>query len=473
MEFSKSKWTSIIVTVGIGSFMSTLDSSVVNIALPQISIYFNASISTIEWVVMAYLLVISSLLLTYGKLGDMYGHKKIYLNGFLIFTIGSVLCGLSPTIEILILARIFQAIGAGMLMAMGPAIITEVTPAKDRGKALGMNGVAVYIALTSGPILGGILTTQLGWQSIFYVNIPVGIIGYLMGMRFLPNKENSIAQKFDIQGAALIFFALIALLFPLSYAEKLGWGSPIIIVSFISSVLLFSAFVYTEIRAESPMMDLTLFKNRLFTMSNVSLLISFIAGFSITFLMPFYFQQLRGMPPTMVGLMMIPQPIMAILIIPISGILSDRIDSRYISSLGIFIVAIGMFLLSSLDINSTTLQSTIFLMIVGLGNGAFQTPNNSAIMGSVPENRRGIASGMLATMRNIGMVLGIAISGAVFTGQQNYLNATLKLQGIVGETLRIQSFTGAFHLTYLMAGCLALIAVAASLTRGSLKKLPE
>lgn len=470
MEISKSKWEKIILTVGIGSFMATLDSSVVNISLPQISTYFNTSMSTIEWVVMAYLLVISSLLLTYGRFGDMYGHKSIYLNGFIIFTVGSFFCGLSRTITILIVARVVQAIGAGMLMAMGPAIITDVTEPDKRGKALGMNGVATYIALTSGPILGGFLTSKFGWQSIFFINVPVGIIGYFMGRKFLLNREIKETQKFDISGAILIFFAMVTLLFPLNYGETAGWRSPIIIGSFIISIILFGTFIYKEMNVEAPMMDLTLFKNRLFTMSNISLLISFIAGFSITLLMPFYFQELRGMSASTAGLMMIPQPIMTILITPVSGMLSDKIDSRYLSSLGMLVVAIGMFLLSTLNINSTPIQSSLFLMLIGLGNGSFQTPNNSSIMGSVPEDRRGIASGMLATMRNIGMVLGTAIAGAVFTGQQNHFNTVLKLKGISGEALRVQSFTGAFHITYMMASCLALIGVAASLTRGPLKK---
>lgn len=469
MEISKLKWTSIIVTVGIGSFMATLDSSVVNIALPQISTYFNVTISTIEWVVMAYLLVISSLLLTYGRLGDMYGHKRIYSNGFLIFTAGSLLCGLSPSIVILITSRVVQAIGAGMLMAMGPAIITDVTPSKDRGKALGMNGVATYVALTSGPIIGGFLTSKFGWQSIFFINVPVGVIGYFMGRKFLINKQVNTSQKFDIAGAVLMFFAMVTLLLPLNYGESAGWNNPIIIASFVISVILFGAFIHKEMNVEAPMMDLTLFRSKLFTMSNISLLISFIAGFSITLLMPFYFQDLRGMSASTAGLMLIPQPIMTILITPVSGILSDKIDSRYLSSLGMLIVAIGMFLLSTLNINSTPLQSSLFLMLIGLGNGSFQTPNNSSIMGSVPEDRRGIASGMLATMRNIGMVLGTAIAGAVFTAQQNHLISVLKLNGISGEALMIQSFTGAFHITYLMAGCFALVAVVASLTRGSLK----
>jgi EmrB/QacA subfamily drug resistance transporter len=470
MEKSKSQWIKMIIAVGIGSFMASLDASVVNIALPQIGACFKASLSLIEWVVMAYLLVISSLLLTYGRLGDMYGHKQIYVTGFLIFTAGSVLCGLAPTIVFLIVARMFQAIGAGMLMAMGPAIITDVTPGHERGKALGLNGVAVYIGLISGPVLGGILTTKLGWQSIFFINIPIGIIGTWMAGKYISSQIARRRQKFDISGAALLFAAMVTLLWPLSSGEKIGWSKPVIILSLLGSVILFTGFIATEIRAKAPMMDLTLFRDRLFTMSNVSLLISFIAGFSVTLLMPFYFQQLRGLTPYIAGLMMIPQPIATIFITPVSGILSDRIDSRYLSSLGMLLVTVGMVLLSNLTMDSTPWESSLALIITGLGNGLFQTPNSSAIMGSAPENQRGIASGMMATMRNIGMVLGIAVAGAVFTGRQNHFHALLRLQGVSGAALRIESFTSAFHTTYLMAATIALVAVVASLTRGSLKR---
>jgi predicted MFS family arabinose efflux permease len=263
---------------------------------------------------------------------------------------------------------------------------------------------------------------------------------------------------------------MVTLLWPLSSGEKIGWRNPLIIVSLLSAVILFTGFIHTEMKAKAPMMDLTLFRNRLFTMSNVSLLISFIAGFSVTLLMPFYFQQLRGLTPYLAGLMMIPQPIATIIITPISGSLSDHIDSRYLSSLGMLLVATGMFLLSNLTIEATSWESSLALIITGLGNGLFQTPNNSAIMGSAPQNRRGIASGMMATMRNIGMVLGIAVAGAVFTGRQSYFRALLQLKGVSGAALRIQAFTSAFHTTYLMAAGFALVAVVASLTRGSLKK---
>jgi EmrB/QacA subfamily drug resistance transporter len=471
MEISKSKWRKIIATIAIGSFMSALDSSVVNIALPQISTHFNAPMSTIEWVVMSYLLVISSLLLTYGRIGDMYGHKKIYQTGFVLFTLGSLLCGFSPTIGILIAARAFQAIGAGMLMSVGPAIVTDVTSAKERGKALGINAVAVSVALATGPILGGALTSQFGWQSIFFINVPIGIIGYTMVAKFIPESAKKGVQKFDILGAVLVFFSLAALLLPISYAEYLGWTNPIVIISIIFSIALFIIFIFVEKRSVSPMVDLTMFQNRLFSMSNISALINFVAQFSIVLIMPFYFQQLRGMSPSNAGMMMIAMPLSTTLIAPISGSVSDKIDSRYLSSSGMLLITVGMLFLSRININSSTVRIISNLFVIGLGIGMFQAPNNSAVMGSVPDTRRGIASSVLATMRNIGMVLGIAIAGAVFTGEQNYLNISLKAKGITGEALRVQSFTGAFHVTYVMAACIAGVAIVTSLLRGNTKKL--
>ncbi len=454
--------------VGVGTFMSTLDASVVNISLPQMSAHFGISISAVEWVVMAYLLIISSLLLMYGRMGDMYGNRRIFLCGLVVFTVGSLLCALSPTFVFLVAARVFQAVGAGMLMAVGPAIITIAAPPNERGKALGMNGVAVQVGLACGPILGGLLTTAFGWQSIFYVNLPIGVAGYFLSRRLLPPDGEPVRQQFDVRGAVLFFLAMIALLFPLNYGGTAGWRSPLILGSFAVSACLFAVFAAVELRSSAPMMDLTLFRNRLFTMSNISLLISFMAGYAVTLLMPFYLQDLRGLSASAAGLLLIPQPLVMVLVSPLSGVLSDRMDSRYLSSGGMFLVAIGMFLLSTLTIDSTALQSSLFLVLLGLGNGVFQTPNNSSIMGSVPDNRRGIASGMMATMRNVGMVVGTAVSGAMFSGRQASLTAALKAKGIAGSALQVQSFTGAFHFAYVMAGIFALIAAGASLTRGPL-----
>ncbi len=459
----------IILAVSVGNFMSALDSSVVNIALPSISRHFDAPLYIIEWVVMSYLLVISSLLLTYGRLGDMYGHKTVYITGFIIFTAGSLLCGIAPTIALLIVFRAVQALGAGMLMSMGPAIVTDVTPAHKRGKALGATAVAVSVALTTGPVLGGLLTSNFGWQSIFYINIPIGIIGTLWAYKIIPNPLRYEAQNFDVAGAAVVFLALMSLLVPLSYTEKYGWGNPYIIASMAAGIMLLLIFVQIEKKVKHPMMDLGLFKSRLFSMSNVSALINYMAQFFVTLLMPFYLQQLKGLSPSGAGLMIIPMPVTTMIIAPISGALSDRFDSRYISSMGMGFISFGIFLLSRLSFDSPNSYIILSLIITGLGSGLFQTPNNSAIMGSVPGNRRGIASSMLATMRNMGMVLGVAISGALFSSRLGYMKNVLQASGMTGTELGRYSFAGALSFAFTVASVLAAAGVLTSLMKGSTK----
>jgi EmrB/QacA subfamily drug resistance transporter len=459
----------IILAVSVGNFMSALDSSVVNIALPSIRSHFGAPLYIIEWVVMSYLLVISSLLLTYGRLGDMYGHKRIYITGFIIFTAGSLFCGIAPSIALLIAFRAIQALGAGMLMSMGPAIVTDFTPASKRGKALGTTAVAVSVALTAGPVLGGFLTSNFGWQSIFFINIPIGIIGTLWAYKIIPRPSGYEVQNFDVSGAVVVFLALMSLLVPLSYTEKYGWSNPYILMSLAAGVFLLFLFVHIEKKIKHPMMDLGLFKSRLFTMSNVSALINYMAQFFVTLLMPFYLQQLKGLTPSEAGLMIIPMPVTTMIIAPISGALSDRFDSRYISSIGMGFISFGIFLLSRLGFDSPSSYIIAALAITGLGSGLFQTPNNSAIMGSVPGNRRGIASSMLATMRNMGMVLGVAISGALFSSRLGYMKSVLEASGMAGPELGTYSFIEALSFTFTVASVLAAAAVLTSLMRGSTK----
>ncbi len=456
----------ILFALGIGTFMSALDSSVVNIALPRIGSYFGISLSIVEWVVMAYLLVISSLLLTYGRLGDMYGHKRIYLTGFVIFTAGSLLCGMAPGIMPLIVFRGIQAAGAGMIMAIGPAIVTAVTPPQQRGRSLGLIAVAVSVALTTGPVLGGLLTSAFGWQSIFYINIPIGILGTLYAARVIPETGEKAVQPFDKYGAAAVFLALLCLLVPLSYTEKFGWRNPYILLSLFAGLCLLGAFILIEKRIAYPMVDLDLFRSRLFSMSNISALLNYMAQFTIILLMPFYLQQLLGLPPSKAGLFMIPMPLVTMLAAPLSGALSDRVDSRYISSAGMAVTVLGIWQISALDAASSPAVIIAAMATVGLGSGIFQTPNNSAIMGCVPPSRRGIASGLLATMRNLGMVLGVAVSGALFSGRLHHLQAVFASETLSEAQLWELAFTGAFRFTLTAAGVLALVAVATSLARG-------
>jgi len=468
-QITPAKRRQVIIAVAFGTFMAPLDSSVVNIALPNISSHFQAPLTTVEWVVMAYLLMTSSLLLTFGRMGDMYGHKRIYLTGFGIFTAGSLLCALSPTILFLIFCRAVQAIGAGMMMSMGPAIVTDVTPPQERGKALGAVAVSVSVALAAGPVVGGFLTAKFGWPSIFYINLPIGIMAILLGQKVIPSTRAKEAQPFDIKGSVTIFTALIMLLLPLSYAERAGWSNPYILGSLAVGLALLVFFVYVENRIEFPMMDLSLFRNRLFFMSNLSALLSYMAMFFVFLLMPFYLQQLRHLSPAAAGLLLIPSPLTMMLVAPVFGAVSDRVDTRYISSLGMAIMTFGIWLISSLKVDSPVYIIIIGMIIIGMGSGMFQTPNNSAIMGVVPPNRRGIAASLLATMRNLGMVLGVAISGAVFSSQLSYLNKSLAAKGLSAAEVKVGAFTGAMHVSFLVAAAITAVAVVTSLIRGANK----
>jgi len=467
-ELSRSIKTQTIIIVAIGTFMSALDASIVNISLPTISTYFNVTLTTVEWVILSYLVVISSLLLTYGRLGDLYGHKKIFTIGFVIFTIGSLFCAISPSILLLVISRGFQAIGAGMLMAMGPAIITINTHIRDRGKFLGIIAVSVSIALAIGPALGGLLISFFGWKSIFLINIPIGIATFIWAIKSLPFTRSDEIHPFDFKGAIFLFTSLVGIVFPLSFVDKLGWKSPVIIGSLVMGIFFLILFVITEIRVKHPMLDFKLFKNRVFSMGNISLLLNFMSQFSVALLIPFYLIQVRNMAASQAGLIIIANPIVVMIVAPISGILSDRLDTRYLSSAGMVITSIGLFLLSTLKTDTRIFLIIIYTAISGLGIGLFQTPNNNAIMSAVSRNMRGTASAMLATMRNLGMVLGISLSGILFSTHSKSLIKILTARGLSGIELENQVFIGSMRFTLIIGSLLAAIAVFTSLIRGSL-----
>lgn len=465
-ELSPARRRQILAAIAASMFMAPLDSSVVNIALPAIRASFQTTLGTVEWVVMSYLLVISSLILTYGRMGDLYGHKKIYLSGFAIFTGGSLLCRLAPGILALIIFRALQAIGAGMMMAMGPAIITDITPPQHRGKSLGVVAMTVSIALTVGPVLGGILTAKFGWPSIFFINLPIGIIGFLWAWKVIPDIRGRSAEPFDTKGAVLIFLALILILLPLSYTEQAGWRNPYIIGALAVGLVLLFVFIMMEKAIKYPMVDMTLFQNRVFAMGNLSALINFISTFSVILIMPFYLMQLRLMPAEQAGLLMTPTPLMMIIIAPIAGAISDKLDTRYICSLGMAINTVGLFMLSRLQADTPVPTIIFIFVLIGIGAGLFTTPNNSAVLGAVPPNRRGIASSILANMRNVGMVLGVAISGALFGSRQDYLSRVFTAQGMGPAEVQSQAFIGAMQFTFQFAAVLALVVVFTSLVRG-------
>ena len=464
------KTTAVLIAIGICTFMAALDSSVINLVMPLIMEEFGVTLSMAEWVVTAYLLMVSSLLLTYGRLSDLYGQKRIYLTGLIIFIFGSVLCGLSVSIGMLIVCRIIQALGAGMLFATGPAIITNAVSPERRGRALSAVAVSVALGLSAGPVIGGFLATYVGWPSIFFINVPIGLVAIVLVVLKVPDfKPKAEKVPFDILGSVLVFFALLLILLPLNISGDYDI-SPVLFIGLIGAgVVLIALFIVRERRYKYPMLDLNLFKNRVFAGSNAAALFIYLAQFILVVLVPIYLQSLRGFSTSLSGLLYLPMPLAAMCIAPVSGMLSDRVDSRFISSTGALIMAGGLFMISFVNTITPIGYIIVSMAVVGLGFGIFQTPNNSAIMGSVPAKFRGIASGTLATMRNIGMALGAAVAAALFEFFGQQANQLLAADGLSGQALESASFVSAIHYTYLAAAAVALLCMTASLVKGRVK----
>ncbi|MEN6405279.1 MAG: MFS transporter [Thermoguttaceae bacterium] len=410
------KWW-VLVSLGIGTFMSALDASIVNAILPVIQQQLHTQLDTVQWVVTVYLLIVSGLLLTFGRLGDIWGHRPVCVSGFAFFVSGSVLCGLASGIAMLIAARSCQAIGAAMVFASSPAILTKTFPAAQRGQALGLQATMTYLGLAFGPSLGGWLTDAFGWQSVFFVNVPVGAVAIAACWRILPvDARRSMREPFDWPGSLVFMIGLLSLLLALNQGHQWGWHSWAIIALFAASAVFLAAFVEIQRRSLYPMLDLTLFRRLLFSMSLLSALLNYTCTAMITFLMPFYLIRHLGWSPSKAGTLLTVQPLMMAIVAPMSGTISDRLRHPSLpATLGMAVLTVGVGWLACLKPDSGWLPIAVGLAIVGLGTGAFISPNNSALMGSAPRHRQGIAAGMMATARNLGMVLGVGLAGAVTT----------------------------------------------------------
>ncbi len=412
---ARTKWL-VLVAVGVGTFMSALDGSVVNTLLPVIQGYFHSDVATVEWVVTVYLLVVSGLLLSFGRLGDLRGNKIVYVWGFLIFVVGSALSGLAPTTSYLIGSRAFQALGATMLFANSPAILTKAFPAAQRGQALGLQGTMTYLGLSTGPFLGGWLADTFSWHAAFFINVPIGLLATWLSWKVIPTDNHAgHEERFDLIGAFTFTLGLVALLFALNQGESWGWLSAPTLGLLSGSILILALFVWIERRAPSPMLDLSLFRSRVFNLAAITPVLNYICVYSALFLMPFYLIQGRGLGAAQAGLILTAEPLVMALMAPVAGTLSDRMGSQIPTTLGMLVLALGLYILTFLTQSSPLGHAVVGLAVSGLGIGLFVAPNNSALMGAAPRNRQGIAAGVLALARNVGMVLGIGLSGAIFT----------------------------------------------------------
>jgi EmrB/QacA subfamily drug resistance transporter len=407
----------VLVAVATGSMMSGLDSSVSNTVLPVITGSLNADVASVQWVVLIYLLVVSALLLSAGRLGDMRGHRGVYLTGFGLFVASSAACAATPSVGWLIAARGVQAVGAALLAANSPAILTSVFPESRRGQVLGLQGMAVYLGLLIGPSLGGVLTTGFGWRAVFLINLPVGLAGWLLSLRFVPAEvpRSLSRERFDLAGAGTFALGLVLFILGVNQAPAWGWTSPLLFGCLAVSAVSLAAFVRIERQTPGPMLDLNVFRHRLFTAGVASASLMYVATFAMGFLLPFYLIQARGLSPAQAGLVLTAVPILMPVLAAVSGSLSDRIGSRVPSTAGTLMIAAALLLLSRIGLDTPIAFLVGSLVLLGMGSGMFTSPNTSAVLGAAPREQRGVASGVVATARNLGMVVGLAIGGTIFT----------------------------------------------------------
>lgn len=416
------RWRALAVIM-LGTVMGPLDGSIANVAMPVIGRELHRSVEQTEWVLLAYMLVMASTLVLVGRLGDILGHKRVYLSGFAVFGLGSLACALAPTLEWLIAFRVIQATGAAMLTTCAAAIIVESFPATDRGRAIGFNGAAVAAGLSAGPVLGGAIVTFADWRWIFLINVPISIAGLSLAA-FVIKPDAGKNERLDLAGAMCSIAGLFTLSLALSRADVWGWQSPRALMLLAASAIALAAFVVVERRVAFPTLDLNLFSDRLFSMSTIAAFLYFTAQSGIIFLLPLSAQLALGKSPLTAGLLLVPLTLLNIVLSPAAGALSDKVPVRYVATTGALIVAAGVFLLSRLPAHPSVTGIAPALVLVGIGAALFNNPNTSAIMGAVPGNRRGIAAATVSTARTTGQLLGVATAGAVYFSEASALGHT-------------------------------------------------
>lgn len=468
----QNKWFS-LAGLGLGVFMATLDSSIVNISLPTLADIFSARFATVQWVMLSYSLVLTSLMLSAARLGDMVDKKKVYMTGLVLFSFGSLLCGLSPSVGALIGFRAVQGLGAVMMQSLGIAMATQIFPPAERGKALGIMGGIVSIGIAVGPALGGLLIGLTGWRSIFWVNLPVGLITFFMVRRFVPALVPAQrGQRFDIPGALILLASLGCYALGMTLGQNLGFANPLPLALLAAALIGLAGLITVEKRTAQAMIDLSLFHNPLFSLNLLMGFLTFIvmAG---SFILPFFLELVKGYPTQQVGLMMMAMPAAMGLTAPASGILSDRFGSRGISMAGLTVVLLGCLTMSTLSQETTPLGIMLRLAPIGIGFGLFQSPNNSAIMGTAPRERLGIASGLLSLSRTLGQSTGLPLMGVVFSAFAVRASRGGLPAGADITSASPAALTSAIHGTYLVGAGVISLALLLSVIAYRLNKRRE
>ncbi|TMA98072.1 MAG: DHA2 family efflux MFS transporter permease subunit [Deltaproteobacteria bacterium] len=408
--------TLILFNVCVGQFIVGLDQRALLVALPTLTHTFNTSLTTIQWVLLIYDLLLIGTVITVGRLGDLFGRRRYYAAGFLVFVLSSALCGAAQSAWQIILFRGLQAVGGAMISANGRAIASVAFPASERGKAMGFASMAFHVGFLTGPTLGGFLIDTVGWRWIFYLNLPVGIWGAYLAWKLLEESKDDVKDiSVDFPGAILLMATCSLFLYAMNQLPHLGWRDSSVVIMLMLSMVACALFVFVELRSRMPILSFALFRNRLFTASMLSLFFITSTQSAISFLMPFYLQNILHFSPTHMGWILIANSVVIVLIAPIAGWLSDRMGSRLLCTAGSGLIVIGQFFIASLGVDSSIPRIILPLLLIGLGWAIFNSPNQSAILGSVPRDKVGTASGMNTTTARTGGAMGVALSATLFT----------------------------------------------------------
>ncbi|MDP2602755.1 MAG: MFS transporter [Deltaproteobacteria bacterium] len=462
----------VLYQVSLGLVLVALNHRAIQVALPTLTHVFHTDISLIQWVLLVYDLAVIGLVLTLGRLGDLFGRKWIYFAGFLLFAVASALCGLAQTPVQLVGFRAVQGIGGAMIMANGRALVTVNAPLSERGKALGLMSTAYHVGYMAGPTLGGFIIDTIGWRWIFHLSIPLSLACAYFGWRVLKERARSEERvKVDLAGAAFLLLANTCFIFALNQSPHLGLRHPVVFSFFIVSLGSLVLFIRTEQKAETPILSLSLFRNRLFTAANLSLFFITSTQSAIGVLMPFYLQNLVGFTPSQMGWIIIGGSVVIILVAPVAGWLSDRLGSRLLCSVGAAIIVVAQFLIGSLTLRSSIFQMVLPQVLVGLGWALFNSPNQSAILSTVPRDKIGAASGMTVTTARIGGAIGIALSGTILTVSLSAAGLTPEqiassLSWQASPEIHLQAFSYTVH----VVNAFALLSVLFAAMRGARKE---
>lgn len=444
------KWR-ILLSLAIGTIMVPINASIVNISLPTITVFFSTNITVSEWVITAYLINLLGFVLFFGRLGDSYGHERIYMAGLLSFMATSFLCSLATSIELLILFRALQGIAAALMISVSMGIVKEAFPHKQTGKALGIYAVAIAAGLAIGPMIGGILQSLFNWQTIFLVNVPIGIISFLMCYKILERGETK-KVKWDISGTLLQYICLFSTVYLLNSIQSLKIDILTMVIAAVA-ITTFILFLWNEKSVEHPLLDIEMFKNRSFSAFSLSLFLNYISMYMILFIMPFYLQKVLKFDPAMIGVILTINPAIMMILAPVSGILSDRFGSRLLAIIGALISAAAFYSMTYLTIFSGVFDVLWRLALLGMGAAIFQAPNNRAIMNIIPDKNQGVASSIIVTMRNLGMVFGVCIAGILLSST---INPALLEQNVL-YNLNAYNFTIGMRLVVLLGAVLSIL----------------